>query len=46
MSQYSSVYVKLSDSQINELQSATKNETGLTRRLSSNMIGNHNEETS
>ena len=46
MIQYSSVYVKLSDSQINELQLATKNETGLTRRLSSNMIVNPNEESS
>ena len=31
--------------QLGKLKSATKNETGVTLRLSSNMIGNSNEET-
>ena len=39
MTQYNSVIVKLSDSPLNKLKSATKNATGATLRLSSNMIG-------
>ena len=39
MTQYQSVNVKLSDSQLNEFKSATKNATGRTVRLLSNMIG-------
>ena len=31
--------------QLGKLKSATKNETGVTLRLPSNMIGNSNEET-
>ena len=38
MIQYSSVYVKLSNSQLNKLKSVTKDETGLALRLSSNMM--------
>ena len=39
MTQYNSLNVKLSNSQINKLKSAIKNETGLVLRLSSNMVG-------
>ena len=41
MTQYNSLNVQLSNSQLNELKSATKNETGVVLRLSSNMIGNN-----
>ena len=41
MTQYNSLYVKLSNSQFNKLKSAVKNETGLILRLSSNMIGDN-----
>ena len=37
--------VKLSNSQINKLKSAIKNETDVILRLSSNMVGNANNET-
>ena len=37
--------VKLSDSQVKELKSAIKNKIELVLRLSSNMIGNCNDET-
>ena len=40
MTYYSSVNAKLSDSQVDKLKSATKNETGVALKLSSNMIGN------
>ena len=39
MTEYNSLKVKLSDSQLNKLKSAIKNETGLVLRLSSNMVG-------
>ena len=42
MTQYNSVSIKLSDSHI---KTSNKNETGLTLRLSSNMIGNSNDES-
>ena len=45
MTQYSSLNVKLSDSQLNKLKSAIKNKTETVLRLSSNMIGNTNDET-
>ena len=45
MTQYNSLNVKLSNSQLNKLKSAIKNETKLILRLSSNMIGNSNDET-
>ena len=45
MTQYNSLNVKLSNSQLNKLESAIKNETKLILRLSSNMIGNSNDET-
>ena len=38
MTQYNSLNVKLSNSQLNKLQSAIKNETEVVLRLSSNMI--------
>ena len=45
MTQYNSLNVKLSNSQINKLKSAIKNETNVILRLSSNMIGNSDDET-
>ena len=45
MTQYNSLNVKLSSSQLNKLKSAIKNETGVILRLSSNMIGNSDDET-
>ena len=44
MTQYNSLNVKLSNSQLNKLTSATKNETEAVLRLSSSMIGNPNDE--
>ena len=41
MTQYNRLNVKLSNSQLNKLKSAIKNETGVVLRLSSNMIGNN-----
>ena len=45
MTQYNSLNVKLSNSQLNKLKSAIKNETDAILRLSSNMIGNSDDET-
>ena len=45
MAQYNSLNVKLSNSQLNRLKSAIKNETELVLRLSSNMNGNSNNES-
>ena len=46
MTQYNSLNVKLSNSQLNKLKSAIKNETDVTLRLRlSNMIGNSHDET-
>ena len=45
MTQYNSLNVKLSNSQLNKLKSAIKNETDFVLRLSSNMIGNSDDET-
>ena len=41
MTQYNSLNVKLSNSQLNKLKSAIKNETEVLLRLSSNKIGNN-----
>ena len=41
MTQYYSLNVKLSNSQLNKLKSAIKDETEVVLRLSSNMIGNN-----
>ena len=45
MTQYNSLNVKLSNSQLNKLKLAIKNKTEAVLRLSSNMIGNPNDET-
>ena len=45
MTQYNSLNVKLSDSQLSKLKSAIKNETDVVLRLSSNMIGNSDDNT-
>ena len=45
MTQYNSLNVKLSNSQLNKLESAIKNETDAVLRLSSNMVGNSDDET-
>ena len=41
MTQYNSLNVKLSNSQLNKLKSAIKNETEIVLKLSSNMIGDN-----
>ena len=43
MTQYNSLYNKLSNSQLNKLKSAIKNETKVVLRLSTNMIGDSND---
>ena len=40
MTQYNSLNVKLSNSQLNKLKSTIKNETDAVLELQSNMIGN------
>ena len=45
MTQYNSLNEKLSNSQLNKLKSAIKNETNVVLRLSSNMIGNSDGDT-
>ena len=44
MTQYNSLNVKLSKSQLNKLKSPIKNETDVFLRLLSNMIGNSDDE--
>ena len=44
MTQYNNLNVKLSNSQLNKLKSAIKNETEVVLRLSSNMIDNSDDE--
>ena len=46
MTQCNSSNVKLSNSQLNKLKSAIKKETSIVLRLSSNMTGNSDDETS
>ena len=41
MTQYNSLNVRLSNSQLNKLNSATKNKSEVVLRLSSNMIGDN-----
>ena len=41
MTQYNSLNVKLSNSQLNKFKSAIKNETEIVLRLSSNVIGDN-----
>ena len=45
MTQYNSLNVRLSNSQLNKLKSAIKNKTDGVLRLSSNMIGNTDDNT-
>ena len=45
MTQYNSLNVKLSNSQLNKLKSAIKNETDVVLRLLSNIIDNSDDET-
>ena len=45
MTQYNSLNVKLSHSQLNMLKSAINNETEVVLRLSPNMVCNSNDET-
>ena len=45
MTQYDSLNVKLSNSQLNKLKSAIKNEIDVVLKLSPNMIGNSDHET-
>ena len=44
MTQYNSLNVKLSNSQLNKLKSAIKSETDVILKLLSNMIGNSDDE--
>ena len=43
MTQYNSLNVKLSNSQLSKLKSAIKNENDVVLRISSNMVGNSND---
>ena len=45
MTQYNSLNVNLSNSRLNKLKSAIKNEIDVVLRLSSNVIGNSDDET-
>ena len=45
MTQYNSLNVKLSNLQLNKLKSAIKDKTNVILRLSSNVVGNSNNET-
>ena len=45
MTHYNSLNIKLSNSQLSKLKSAIKNETDVVLRLSSNMIGNTDDNT-
>ena len=45
MTQYDSLNVKVSNSQLNKLKLAVKNETEAILKLSSNVIGNSDDET-
>ena len=45
MTQHNSLNVKLSNSQLNKIKSAIKNATKVVLRLSSNMVGNADDNT-
>ena len=45
MTQYNSLNVKLSNSQLNKLKLSIKNETDVVLRISSNMVSNSNDNT-
>ena len=44
MTQYNTLNVKLSNSQLNKLKSGTKNNTEVSLKISSNVIGDSNDE--
>ena len=44
MTQYGTLNVKLSDSQFNKLKSRIKSRTEVTLKLSSNVVGDSNDE--
>ena len=45
MTQYNSLNVKLSNSQLSKLKSAIRNENDVALRISSNMVGNSGDNT-
>ena len=45
MTQYNSLNVKLSNSQLNKIKSSIRNETDVVLRISSSMVGNSNDKT-
>ena len=45
MTQYNSLNVKLSNSQLNKLKPAIKNETNVVLRISLSMVGNSSDNT-
>ena len=45
MTQHNSLNIKLSNPQLNKLKPAMKNEADVVLRLSSNMVGNSDDET-
>ena len=45
MTQYNSLNVKLSNSQLRKLKSAVKNDNDVVLGISSNMVGNSNDNT-
>ena len=45
MTQYNSLNVKLSNAQLSKLKSSIKNETDVVLRISSNLVGNSNDNT-
>ena len=45
MTQYNSLNVRLSNSQLKKLKSSIKNETDVVLRISSNMVGDSNDNT-
>ena len=45
MTQYNSLNVKLSNSQLSKVKSSIKNETDVVLRISSNIVGDSNNNT-
>ena len=45
MNQYNTLIVKWSNSQLNKLKSGIENGTQVTLKLSSNVVGDYNDET-
>ena len=45
MTQYNSLNIKLSNLQLNKLKSSIENETDVVLRISSNMVGDSNDNT-